>query len=167
MDTSIPQSLNNLYSIFPQRSDKIFWTINYINDHREQKIIIFLNTCASVQYYHKLFSGLRCLNGVHLEGVHGQLKPKKREKVFKSFFALKAGVLITTDVGARGIDFENIDLIIQIDPPEVPEQLVHRIGRTARVNREGTALLMLEEHESDFLEFIKAKGIPTQESPFE
>lgn len=84
------------------------------------KTIVFLNTCASVQYYTKLFMGLPSLKLMHIEGVHGQLKPKKREKVFQSFFSMKSGVLVTTDVAARGIDFEKIDQIIQIDPPEVP-----------------------------------------------
>jgi ATP-dependent RNA helicase DDX55/SPB4 len=104
---------------------------------------VFLNTCASVQYYTKLFSTIPSLKNLSINGAHGQLKPKKREKVFESFFKTKSGVLITTDVAARGIDFEKINQIIQIDPPEVPEQLVHRIGRTARVNRPGKALLML------------------------
>lgn len=94
------------------------------------------------------------------------MKPKKREKVFQNFFRLKAGVLVTTDVAARGIDFERIDQIIQIDPPEVPEQLVHRIGRTARVNRPGKALLMLEDHEICFVEYLAGIGIPMEEKTF-
>jgi superfamily II DNA/RNA helicase len=60
------------------------------------------------------------LKNLSINGAHGQLKPKKREKVFESFFKIKSGVLITTDVAARGIDFEKINQIIQIDPPEVP-----------------------------------------------
>ena len=69
-------------------------------------------------------------------------------------------------MAARGIDFERIDQIIQIDPPEVPEQLVHRIGRTARVNRPGKALLMLEDHEDCFVKYLEGINIPSEEEKY-
>lgn len=163
---AIPESLENVFTIYPKRIQKILAVINFIRTNQKLKTIVFLNTCASVQYYSKLFATLPIFKDIHIEGVHGQLKPKKREKVFQNFFKLKSGVLLTTDVAARGIDFERVDQIIQIDPPEVPEQLVHRIGRTARVNRPGKALLMLEEHENCFVDYLAGINIPMEEQGF-
>lgn len=53
---------------------------------------------------------------------------------------------MSTDVISRGIDFDRIHYIVQIDPPEDPDNYIHRIGRTARINRPGVAILMIEEH---------------------
>jgi superfamily II DNA/RNA helicase len=53
------------------------------------------------------------------------------------------GCLFATDVVSRGIDFDHIHLILQVDPPEDPDNYVHRIGRTARINRPGTVIFIL------------------------
>jgi superfamily II DNA/RNA helicase len=54
---------------------------------------------------------------------------------------------MSTDVISRGIDFDEIHYIIQVDPPENPDNFIHRIGRTARINKPGIAILMIEKHE--------------------
>ena len=61
----------------------------------------------------------------------------------KKFLNSEQGIMMATDVVARGIDFDRIDYILQVDPPEDPDNYVHRIGRTARVDRPGTATLLL------------------------
>lgn len=81
-----------------------------------------------------------------IEGIHGKLKTNRRKNILNRFTSLKNGCLFSTDVVARGIDFDHIHFIIQIDPPEDPDNYVHRIGRTARVNKPGTAILLLEKH---------------------
>lgn len=53
------------------------------------------------------------------------------------------GCLFATDVVSRGIDFDHIHFIVQVDPPEDPDNYVHRIGRTARINRPGTVIFLL------------------------
>ncbi len=53
------------------------------------------------------------------------------------------GCLFATDVVSRGIDFDHIHYIVQVDPPEDPDNYVHRIGRTARINRPGTVIIYL------------------------
>lgn len=79
-----------------------------------------------------------------------------------AFTAAKAGCLIATDVVARGIDFDHVHYILQIDPPEDPDNYIHRIGRTARINRPGTAILFIENHEEAFINYLGNKGIGVQ-----
>ena len=76
-------------------------------------------------------------------GIHGKLKTKKRQRIIETFFEKQNGVLFATDVVSRGIDFEFVHFIVQADPPEDPDNYIHRIGRTARVNRPGTVKLIL------------------------
>jgi superfamily II DNA/RNA helicase len=73
-------------------------------------------------------------------GLHGRLKTNRREKLIKQFLKKQSGCLFATDVVSRGIDFDHIHFIVQVDPPEDPDNYVHRIGRTARINRPGTVI---------------------------
>lgn len=108
---------------------------------RNSKIIVFLSTCACVDYYTKLFE--LYFNSISNEkdniyGIHGKLKTRRRKRIIEEFFSKDKGVLFATDVVSRGIDFEHVHFIIQVDPPEDPDNYIHRIGRTARINRPGT-----------------------------
>lgn len=79
----------------------------------------------------------------------------KRYKVFDKFRQAQNGILICTDVMARGIDISEIDWVLQYDPPCMASSFVHRCGRTARIGSEGNALLFLLETESAYVDFIK------------
>jgi len=63
--------------------------------------------------------------------------------LIKQFLKKQYGCLFATDVVSRGIDFDHIHFIVQVDPPEDPDNYVHRIGRTARINRPGTVIFLL------------------------
>jgi superfamily II DNA/RNA helicase len=76
-------------------------------------------------------------------GLHGRLKTNRREKLIRNFMKRSNGCLFATDVVSRGIDFDHIHFIVQIDPPEDPDNYVHRIGRTARINRPGTVIFSI------------------------
>ena len=77
--------------------------------------------------------------------------------VFTEFNQKESGILFATDVIARGIDFEKIDSIIQIDIPQDPNFYIHRIGRTARQGKEGNALVLVDETEKPYIDFLKDK----------
>lgn len=85
------------------------------------------------------------LSQFKIVGLHGRLKAKKRNRIITDFMSKKeeGRILVATDVISRGIDFGDVEYIFQLDPPDDPDNFVHRIGRTARVNREGYALLFL------------------------
>lgn len=91
--------------------------------NRSEKMMVFVNTCASVDFYGKIIKNFKFLDSNTIYDIHGQMKQKKRNKMIETFRLLKSGVslikgvLICTDVVARGIDFDDVKFILQIDPP--------------------------------------------------
>ena len=137
---------------------------NYLTIHKDHKTIVFFNTRDSCDFYYKVFKGFvvdRFPNfGKYLvERIHGDMKQSKRLAVLKAFEEQQEGLLFATDVIARGIDFEKIDSIIQIDIPHVPNFFIHRIGRTARKGTEGIALVLVEQGEVPYIDYIKDKMV--------
>eukprot|EP01024_Parvocaulis_polyphysoides_P023399 TRINITY_DN21633_c0_g3_i2.p1 TRINITY_DN21633_c0_g3~~TRINITY_DN21633_c0_g3_i2.p1 ORF type:complete len:492 (-),score=104.06 TRINITY_DN21633_c0_g3_i2:128-1408(-) len=92
------------------------------------------------------------------------MKQAKREKTLQEFEENKSGaVLFCTDVAARGLDIPDVHWIVQFDPPQDPSSFVHRAGRTARMGREGDALVYLLPSEIDYIEFLQLRKVPMQE----
>lgn len=86
--------------------------------------------------------------------IHGKLK-QTRFKIFDQFRSLKTtGLLVCTDVMARGIDIAGIDWVFQFDAPSSASDFVHRCGRTARIGNRGTALALLLPNEEPYVHFI-------------
>ncbi|WP_406657421.1 DEAD/DEAH box helicase [Methanolobus sp. ZRKC2] len=97
--------------------------------------LVFCNTKKGVdQLVEKLKS-----RGYLAEGLHGDMKQQQRERVMASFRKGDIETLVATDVAARGIDVENIELVFNYDVPQDEESYVHRIGRTGRAGRQGLA----------------------------
>jgi len=79
---------------------------------------------------------------------------KKRNQVVEKFRKLRSGVLLSTDLLSRGIDIENIDWVLQYDPPSSASNFVHRCGRTARAEKHGNALIFLMPNEIDYVGYL-------------
>ncbi|KAH8177083.1 DEAD/DEAH box helicase domain-containing protein [Sarocladium implicatum] len=130
---------------------------------KNKKIIVFLSSCASVTYYATL------LNYISLPvlDLHGKQKQQKRTNTFFEFINAESGILICTDVAARGLDIPAVDFIVQFDPPDNTKDYIHRVGRTARgTNTKGRSLLFLQPHEIGFLSHLKAAKVPVVEFEF-
>jgi ATP-dependent RNA helicase RhlE len=85
--------------------------------------------------------------GISATAMHGDLTQAAREKALKRFSTGRARVLVATDVAARGIDLDDIGLVVNFDPPEDQDAYTHRVGRTARAGRTGRAVtLVMPEH---------------------
>lgn len=89
------------------------------------------------------------------EGLHGDISQAQREKILNKFKKRKVNVLVATDVAARGLDIDDLTHVINFALPQDPEAYLHRIGRTGRAGKEGTALTFVSPEEYRKLMFIK------------
>ena len=128
------------------------------------KSIIYFPTCAMVDYFYPLLSSLPALSSHKLISLHGQLPASARQKNFGLFCTLETPcVLLTTDVAARGLDVPNVDLVVQLDPPQDPKNFAHRCGRAGRAGRTGRAVVMLcEGREEEYVDLLKVRGMPVE-----
>ena len=106
---------------------------------RKGSILVFVKTKRNAD---KMVKRLR-EEGHSADAIHGDLRQSKRDRVINSFRKGLKRILIATDVAARGLDIPLIQHVINYDLPQVPEDYVHRIGRTARAGSEGSALTFL------------------------
>ncbi|XP_043253012.1 probable ATP-dependent RNA helicase DDX55 homolog [Colletes gigas] len=149
---STPSNLKNNYTIVNVEY-KLSTMIDFIQQKGTNlKYMIFLSTCACVDYFSYVIQALLPL--VQILAIHGKMKTK-RYKVFNEFRNIKSGILICTDVMARGVDISEVDWVLQYDPPCSASSFVHRCGRTARIGNEGNALLFLLKTEDTYVDFIK------------
>jgi ATP-dependent RNA helicase DDX55/SPB4 len=102
-------------------------------------------------------------HGVNMVALHGKMKQSQREQALEKFATGSGGCLLCTDVAARGLDIPGVDWVVQFDAPQDPAAFVHRVGRTARMGREGSALLFLSRHESSYVEFLRVRHIHLKE----
>ena len=86
-----------------------------------------------------------------MHSLHGKVPHSKRKGIYETFIKQDFGVLFTTDVAARGLDFPSVDWVVQFDAPQHPDQFVHRIGRTARMGKSGKAVVYISEDQEDYI----------------
>ncbi|XP_032287178.1 ATP-dependent RNA helicase DDX55 isoform X3 [Phoca vitulina] len=119
------------------------------------------STCACVEYYGKALEAL--VKSVKIMCIHGKMK-HKRNKIFMEFRKLQSGILVCTDVMARGIDIPEVNWVLQYDPPSSASAFVHRCGRTARIGHGGSALVFLLPMEESYISFLEInQKCPLQE----
>ncbi len=112
-------------------------------DNPPQRVIIF---SSSKQKVKDLSRSLKKMS-IKVAEMHSDLEQNEREEVMLNFKASRVNVLVATDIIARGIDIDNIETVINYDVPHEGEDYVHRIGRTARADKEGNAITFISEKE--------------------
>ncbi|MFT3921557.1 MAG: ATP-dependent RNA helicase DbpA [Myxococcales bacterium] len=132
-------------------------------DHPHESALIFANMKASVAAIEQALSSA----GVSVACLHGDLEQRDRDAVLAKFRNASVRVLIATDVAARGIDVESLELVVNYDLPPKPENYVHRIGRTGRAGKQGSAVSFASPRESAKLAAIEElTGRPLSRVPF-
>jgi ATP-dependent RNA helicase RhlB len=109
------------------------------------------------------------LNGYNSRHLTGELPQKQRLEIINSFMARKFGILVATDVAARGLQIDDLDMVINYDIPQDCENYVHRIGRTARAGNSGKAISLASEGTASHLEAIETfigMKIPVYEADY-
>ena len=123
---------------------------------KKKKIMVFMSSCSAVKYHAELLNYI----DVPVLDIHGKQKQAKRTSTFNEFCKADTGVLICTDVAARGWNIPAVDWIVQYDPPDDPTDYIHRVGRTARGSHgSGKALLFLLPQELPFLKYLRARKV--------
>ena len=115
------------------------------------RLLIFANTRTGVEMLARKLRN----NGYAAVGITGTVHQKKRLKIMQQFKAGEVKILVATDVASRGIHVEDIDLVINYDIPQDPEDYVHRIGRTGRVGKSGKAIMLACETYVYYLEAVE------------
>jgi superfamily II DNA/RNA helicase len=129
------------YVIFDMQKAAILEHI--LNTNEATSIVIFAGRKVEVKNLNRYLQK----KGFNARGMHSDLDQSEREEVMLSFRNRKLRILVATDVVSRGIDIDDIDLVINYDVPRDPEDYVHRVGRTARASRKGTAITFVNEKE--------------------
>jgi ATP-dependent RNA helicase DeaD len=114
-------------------------------------VMVFCNTQRNTDFVAENLKN----NGIDALAIHGGLSQDKRTRIMSQFHGQKVSVLVCTDVAARGLDIKGVSHVYNYDIPNLPEQYVHRIGRTARAGTEGKAINILASR--DYENFLNLK----------
>lgn len=156
------QSLEQGYVICPSEKRLVLLSA-FLKNKQKKKVMVFFSTCLSVEFHHKLLNSL----GLRSLMIHGRHKQDKRTKTYFQFTKAKWGILLCTDVAARGLDIPDVDWIVQYDAPGNVKEYIHRVGRTARgVDGQGSAILFLRPQEKKYLRRLKDAKVPLLEYNF-
>lgn len=187
----IPEQLNQNY-VLVEENCKLSYLLCLLHGIQQSKIIVFVSTADQANFIEKVLLEVRHLPARKFEEnykgnrgedrrsalaeldkekriiefpilkLHGHIQHEERMKVYHEFSKTKTGVLISTDVGSRGLDFPDVKLIILYDPPESLSHYSNRVGRTARLTKVGSSLVFLHPVESLFVKVL-SKRYPIKE----
>ncbi|CAM9634137.1 unnamed protein product, partial [Ectocarpus sp. 13 AM-2016] len=149
-----PSSLENFY-IVCEPEEKLAQLVGFLKARPEgEKTIVFLSTCAGVDFFSKTLFQLPAVKalGLRVESLHGRMVQKRRTAVRWHVY-----------VAARGIDIPDVAWIVQFDPPQDPSYFVHRVGRTARAGKKGRSLTLLCPAEDAYIPFLANRKVPLRE----
>lgn len=147
-----PVSKNVQHAIAPiAMDDKRFFLARLIEEHPEQKILVFVRTKVRAERVAKALERA----AIDSITIHGDKDQKERFDAMQQFREGSVKILIATDVSARGIDIPNVDMVINYDLPELPENYVHRVGRSGRGERKGQAISFYSPEERPLLQAIE------------
>ena len=120
-------------------------------DEVPERVIVFASSKIKVKEVAKALKSMK----LNVGEMHSDLEQAQRETVMHEFKAGRINILVATDIVARGIDIDDIRLVINFDVPHDSEDYVHRIGRTARANNDGVALTFISEKEQSNFKSIE------------
>ncbi|XP_068306054.1 DEAD-box ATP-dependent RNA helicase 51-like [Pyrus communis] len=156
------EGLEQGYCVVPS-AKRFLLLYSFLIKNTSKKVMVFFSSCNSVKFHSEL---LRYVN-VDCFDIHGKQKQQKRTTTFFDFCKAEKGILLCTDVAARGLDIPAVDWILQFDPPDEPTEYIHRVGRTARgEGAKGKALLFLIPEELQFIRYLKAANVPVKPYDF-
>jgi len=147
-----PVSKNIKHSVaYVSMDDKRYFLERLIKENEESKVLVFVRTKVRAERVKKAMARV----GVDVVTIHGDKEQDDRNSVMNKFRSGEVKIMIATDVSARGIDIANVDYVVNYDLPDVPENYVHRIGRTGRGREKGNAVSFCSPEEKEILKEIE------------
>lgn len=155
---STPKNLEQFY-VLTEVPDKLNTLFSFLRSHLTSKILVFFASSKQVRFVYETFRKMK--PGIPLLHLHGKQKQTARIEVTSRFSSDRHCCLFATDIVARGIDFPAVDWVIQVDAPEDAATYIHRVGRSARFDKKGKALLFLTpKEEPGMVEALEGKKVP-------
>eukprot|EP00933_Yihiella_yeosuensis_P038003 TRINITY_DN31993_c0_g1_i1.p1 TRINITY_DN31993_c0_g1~~TRINITY_DN31993_c0_g1_i1.p1 ORF type:complete len:535 (-),score=86.20 TRINITY_DN31993_c0_g1_i1:66-1556(-) len=159
-DVSVPCQIDQTYSVIPTEDmTTALWKA--IEAAKEQncdsdppKIVVIFMTGRIAAYYAEAFRKSKC-SGLDVFEIHARLKQNKRTAESDRFRDATSGILFTSDVSSRGLDYPGVTDVVQMGAPHSKAEYIHRLGRTGRGGNNGRGILLLHEFERGFLEELK------------
>ncbi|XP_007942530.2 probable ATP-dependent RNA helicase DDX31 [Orycteropus afer afer] len=181
---AIPESLYQHVTLVPSKLRLVClaaFILQKCKFEKKQKMIVFFSSCELVEFHYNLFlQTLLSSSGAPASGhlpsastrlkflrLHGNMEQEERTAVFQEFSHSKTGVLLCTDVAARGLDLPRVTWIVQYNAPSSPAEYIHRIGRTARIGCHGSSLLILAPSEAEYVNSLASHKINISEIKME
>lgn len=186
---SIPSTLHQEFVIFPNMGMKLIYLVAFLlsktnptslefsENKKSSKIIVFFNYPESVEFFHSLFTRFALPNNLGIPTplfemsekfgifkLHSDLSQAERKTTVSLFNSQETSILFTTDIAARGLDFMNVEWIVQVDLAADPKEYIHRVGRTARMGKIGNSILLLSVSEKDYLKLLKKYNLKLKET---
>ncbi|MEM0154505.1 MAG: DEAD/DEAH box helicase [Methanothrix sp.] len=140
------KKIQNIYSLV-SKSSKFSALLAYLDEYKPKKAIVFSKTQRNTETLYRILSD----NGFKPILLHGGITQAKREIALNRFRHVDGGLLIATNVAARGLDIVDVSDVINFDSPDEPAIYIHRVGRSARMGREGRAFTIVQRDEQPFI----------------
>ncbi len=147
----LPVNIKQYYCLVNSSKNKLDILMKFLEIEKYLNVIIFVST----KIYTIKLSNFIEKKGYSCSAFNGDMDQKLREKILYDLKRLKISILVATDVASRGLDIENIDLVINYDLPTDIESYIHRIGRTGRAGKFGKTILFLNWRNKKFLYFLE------------
>jgi ATP-dependent RNA helicase RhlE len=148
-----PVSKNITHSVaFISMDDKRYFLERLVRENLESKILVFVRTKVRAERVMKAMERVEIASIT----IHGDKDQRERMDALSQFRTGAVKVLVATDVSARGIDIPDVDFVVNYDLPDVPENYVHRVGRTGRGMKKGLAVTFCSPEEKPTLDIIES-----------
>jgi ATP-dependent RNA helicase RhlE len=136
---------------FVEKPQKIDLLVRVLNEQTEDRVLVFSRTKHGADKIARALN--KCKIGC--EAIHGNKSQNARQTALKNFKSGKTRIIVATDIAARGLDIQDLGLVINYDLPDVAETYVHRIGRTGRAGNSGLAFTFCSSEEYPMIKDIQ------------
>ncbi len=136
---------------FVEKKEKSLLLVSLLEKAEEQSVLVFSRTKHGADKIVRILTKA----GIGSQAIHGNKSQNARQSALGNFKSGKTRVMVATDIASRGIDIDELPLVINYDLPDVPETYVHRIGRTGRAGRSGKAFTFCSQEEMSLMRDIQ------------